>query len=73
MKYLLCQARIHPLEIASNLSKETCATLHKCIKEVGSCVSDLKAHICIILVVIVDFIYCESREIRVGYRVCCSC
>ncbi|XP_048329097.1 formamidopyrimidine-DNA glycosylase isoform X4 [Ziziphus jujuba] len=28
------QAKIHPLQIASSLSRESCATLHKCIKEV---------------------------------------
>ncbi|OMO54387.1 DNA glycosylase/AP lyase [Corchorus capsularis] len=31
---VLYQARIHPLQISSSLSKESCATLHKCIKEV---------------------------------------
>ncbi|XVE91272.1 hypothetical protein DITRI_Ditri20bG0140400 [Diplodiscus trichospermus] len=31
---VLYQARIHPLQISSSLSKENCATLHKCIKEV---------------------------------------
>ncbi|KAK4756390.1 hypothetical protein SAY87_006517 [Trapa incisa] len=31
---VLYQAGIHPLEIASNLSQERCATLHKSIKEV---------------------------------------
>ncbi|PPS17737.1 hypothetical protein GOBAR_AA02836 [Gossypium barbadense] len=31
---LLDQARIHPLQICSSLSKENCATLHNCIKEV---------------------------------------
>ncbi|KAK3427729.1 hypothetical protein EUGRSUZ_F03905 [Eucalyptus grandis] len=31
---VLYQAKIHPLEPASSLSKESCATLHKCIKEV---------------------------------------
>ncbi|KAG8481761.1 hypothetical protein CXB51_026435 [Gossypium anomalum] len=31
---VLYQARIHPLQICSSLSKENCATLHKCIKEV---------------------------------------
>ncbi|XP_034899902.1 formamidopyrimidine-DNA glycosylase isoform X3 [Populus alba] len=31
---VLYQARIHPLQIASSLSRESSATLHKCIKEV---------------------------------------
>ncbi|KAG4125180.1 hypothetical protein ERO13_D10G082500v2 [Gossypium hirsutum] len=31
---VLYQARIHPLQICSSLSKENCATLHNCIKEV---------------------------------------
>ncbi|XP_030457661.1 formamidopyrimidine-DNA glycosylase isoform X2 [Syzygium oleosum] len=31
---VLYQAKIHPLETASSLPKENCATLHKCIKEV---------------------------------------
>ncbi|KAJ6706512.1 hypothetical protein OIU79_011038 [Salix purpurea] len=31
---VLYQARIHPLQIASSLSRESTATLHKCIKEV---------------------------------------
>ncbi|KAF8025342.1 hypothetical protein BT93_F2246 [Corymbia citriodora subsp. variegata] len=31
---VLYQAKIHPLETASSLPKESCATLHKCIKEV---------------------------------------
>ncbi|XP_057464389.1 formamidopyrimidine-DNA glycosylase isoform X3 [Actinidia eriantha] len=31
---VLYQARIHPLQIASSLSKESCIELHKCIKEV---------------------------------------
>ncbi|XP_062155476.1 formamidopyrimidine-DNA glycosylase-like isoform X2 [Alnus glutinosa] len=31
---VLYQARIHPLQIAFSLSKENCANLHKCIKEV---------------------------------------
>ncbi|CAI0423057.1 unnamed protein product [Linum tenue] len=31
---VLYQARIHPQQISSSLSKEYCATLHKCIKEV---------------------------------------
>ncbi|XP_015870580.1 formamidopyrimidine-DNA glycosylase isoform X5 [Ziziphus jujuba] len=31
---VLYQAKIHPLQIASSLSRESCATLHKCIKEV---------------------------------------
>ncbi|KAF5466792.1 hypothetical protein F2P56_016688 [Juglans regia] len=31
---VLYQARIHPLQIAASLSKENCATLHKCINEV---------------------------------------
>ncbi|KAK8664124.1 hypothetical protein V6N13_083924 [Hibiscus sabdariffa] len=31
---VLYQARIHPLQASSSLSKENCATLHKCIKEV---------------------------------------
>ncbi|KAK9281236.1 hypothetical protein L1049_004131 [Liquidambar formosana] len=31
---VLYQARIHPLQISSSLSKECCATLNKCIKEV---------------------------------------
>ncbi|KAJ3693412.1 hypothetical protein LUZ60_008892 [Juncus effusus] len=31
---VLYQARIHPMEIASNLSKESSSVLHKCIKEV---------------------------------------
>ncbi|KAE8705083.1 Formamidopyrimidine-DNA glycosylase [Hibiscus syriacus] len=31
---VLYQARIHPLQVSSSLSKENCATLHKCIKEV---------------------------------------
>ncbi|OAY36904.1 formamidopyrimidine-DNA glycosylase [Manihot esculenta] len=31
---VLYQARIHPLQTASSLSKESCATLLKCIKEV---------------------------------------
>ncbi|KAJ1395141.1 Ribosomal protein S13-like, H2TH, partial [Sesbania bispinosa] len=31
---VLYQARIHPQQIASSLSKESCSTLHKCIKEV---------------------------------------
>lgn len=30
----LTWARIHPLQIASSLSRESSATLHKCIKEV---------------------------------------
>ncbi|XP_031384478.1 formamidopyrimidine-DNA glycosylase isoform X3 [Punica granatum] len=33
-KLLLDQAGIHPLETASKLPKEKCATLHKCIQEV---------------------------------------
>jgi formamidopyrimidine-DNA glycosylase len=32
---VLYQARIHPLQSSASLSKENCATLHKCIKEVG--------------------------------------
>ncbi|XP_021620617.2 formamidopyrimidine-DNA glycosylase-like [Manihot esculenta] len=35
---VLYQARIHPLQTASILSKESCATLLKCIKEVGKSV-----------------------------------
>ncbi|OAY72812.1 formamidopyrimidine-DNA glycosylase-like isoform X1 [Ananas comosus] len=31
---VLYQARIHPMQIAANLSKESCETLHRCIKEV---------------------------------------
>ncbi|GAV75452.1 Fapy_DNA_glyco domain-containing protein/H2TH domain-containing protein [Cephalotus follicularis] len=31
---VLYQARIHPLQIASSLRRESCAALHKCIKEV---------------------------------------
>lgn len=31
---VLYQARIHPQQIAATLSKESCNTLHKCIKEV---------------------------------------
>ncbi|WCJ40514.1 Formamidopyrimidine-DNA glycosylase [Euphorbia peplus] len=31
---VLYQARIHPLQMAASLSKESCSTLHKCIKEV---------------------------------------
>ncbi|GMP34560.1 hypothetical protein CsSME_00007381 [Camellia sinensis var. sinensis] len=31
---VLYQAKIHPLQIASSLSKESCVALHKCIKEV---------------------------------------
>ncbi|KAJ7962826.1 Formamidopyrimidine-DNA glycosylase [Quillaja saponaria] len=31
---VLYQARIHPLQIAASLSKESCLTLHQCIKEV---------------------------------------
>ncbi|KAJ6327689.1 hypothetical protein OIU78_014534 [Salix suchowensis] len=31
---VLYQARIHPLQIASSLSRESTATIHKCIKEV---------------------------------------
>ncbi|XP_010250227.1 PREDICTED: formamidopyrimidine-DNA glycosylase isoform X2 [Nelumbo nucifera] len=31
---VLYQARIHPLQIASSLSRESCESLHKCIKEV---------------------------------------
>lgn len=31
---VLYQARIHPLQSSASLSKENCATLHKCIKEV---------------------------------------
>ncbi|PON90064.1 Formamidopyrimidine-DNA glycosylase [Trema orientale] len=31
---VLYQARIHPLQVAASLSKECCATLNKCIKEV---------------------------------------
>ncbi|KAK6915078.1 Formamidopyrimidine-DNA glycosylase, catalytic domain [Dillenia turbinata] len=31
---VLYQARIHPLQSAASLSRESCATLHKCIKEV---------------------------------------
>ncbi|KAK6912248.1 Formamidopyrimidine-DNA glycosylase, catalytic domain [Dillenia turbinata] len=31
---VLYQARIHPLQSAATLSRESCATLHKCIKEV---------------------------------------
>ncbi|KAG8656254.1 formamidopyrimidine-DNA glycosylase isoform X2 [Manihot esculenta] len=31
---VLYQARIHPLQTACSLSKESCVTLHKCIKEV---------------------------------------
>ncbi|KAG6780362.1 hypothetical protein POTOM_013217 [Populus tomentosa] len=31
---VLYQARIHPLQIASSLSRESSATLHRCIKEV---------------------------------------
>ncbi|GLT57313.1 hypothetical protein SLA2020_302930 [Shorea laevis] len=31
---VLYQARIHPLQIVASLSKENCANLHKCIKEV---------------------------------------
>ncbi|XP_028057605.1 formamidopyrimidine-DNA glycosylase isoform X3 [Camellia sinensis] len=30
---VLYQAKIHPLQIASSLSKESCVALHKCIKE----------------------------------------
>ncbi|XP_030971517.1 formamidopyrimidine-DNA glycosylase isoform X1 [Quercus lobata] len=31
---VLYQARIHPLQSSASMSKENCATLHKCIKEV---------------------------------------
>nr|XP_019708128.1 formamidopyrimidine-DNA glycosylase isoform X3 [Elaeis guineensis] len=31
---VLYQARIHPLQIASSLSRESCESLHRCIKEV---------------------------------------
>ncbi|KAJ6818569.1 formamidopyrimidine-DNA glycosylase isoform X1 [Iris pallida] len=31
---VLYQARIHPLQVAANLSKEKCESLHRCIKEV---------------------------------------
>ncbi|KAF3450908.1 hypothetical protein FNV43_RR06997 [Rhamnella rubrinervis] len=31
---VLYQANIHPLQLASSLSRESCASLHKCIKEV---------------------------------------
>ncbi|KAI8020117.1 Formamidopyrimidine-DNA glycosylase [Camellia lanceoleosa] len=31
---VLYQAKIHPLQISSSLSKESCIALHKCIKEV---------------------------------------
>ncbi|GAB4842104.1 Formamidopyrimidine-DNA glycosylase [Ancistrocladus abbreviatus] len=31
---VLYQARIHPMQIASSLFKESCAALHRCIKEV---------------------------------------
>ncbi|XP_021888424.1 formamidopyrimidine-DNA glycosylase isoform X2 [Carica papaya] len=31
---VLYQARIHPLQVAASLSKEQCAALHKCVKEV---------------------------------------
>ncbi|KAL6953296.1 Formamidopyrimidine-DNA glycosylase [Sarracenia purpurea var. burkii] len=31
---VLYQARIHPMEVVSSLSKEGCVALHKCIKEV---------------------------------------
>ncbi|KAJ6696364.1 FORMAMIDOPYRIMIDINE-DNA GLYCOSYLASE [Salix koriyanagi] len=33
---VLYQARIHPLQIASSLSRESTATIHKCIEEVIS-------------------------------------
>ncbi|ONK73418.1 uncharacterized protein A4U43_C04F31290 [Asparagus officinalis] len=33
---LLDQARIHPLQVAATLSKESCETLHRCIKEVAN-------------------------------------
>lgn len=37
---LIClQARIHPLQVAASLSKEQCAALHKCVKEVGESAS----------------------------------
>jgi len=31
---VLYQARIHPMQTASKISKDKCATLHLCIKEV---------------------------------------
>ncbi|KAJ6416078.1 hypothetical protein OIU84_004807, partial [Salix udensis] len=34
MKCYTKLARIHPLQIASSLSRESTATIHKCIKEV---------------------------------------
>lgn len=40
---VLYQARIHPQQIAATLSKESCNTLHKCIKEVIECAVELDA------------------------------
>lgn len=58
------QARIHPQQIASSISKEDCGTLLSTINEVGiSCSTNVFFH----LNINVKFV----ESILLGYSVCC--
>ncbi|KAL3736826.1 hypothetical protein ACJRO7_025714 [Eucalyptus globulus] len=69
---VLYQAKIHPLEPASSLSKESCVTLHKCIKEVGDQTFFFTSLSCLDWLHDVNYIYGNIEELHVGYSVCCS-